>query len=94
MTPDQAAHMRLMLAAVTRPGGTASGVFDGLPFSVAGKTGSAQNNQGQGRTHSWFVGFAPADRPTLAFACIVENAGFGRSAAAPVCREMIRKALP
>jgi len=28
----------------------------------------------------------------LAFACIVENAGFGRSAA-PVCREMIRKAL-
>ncbi len=93
MTPDQAAHMRLMLAAVTRPGGTASGVFDGLPASVAGKTGSAQNNQGQGRTHSWFVGFAPADRPTLAFACIVENAGFGRSAAAPVCREMIRKAL-
>ena len=93
MTPDQAAHMQQMLAAVTRPGGTASGVFDGLPVSVAGKTGSAQNNQGQGRTHSWFVGFAPADRPTLAFACIVENAGFGRSAAAPVCREMIRKAL-
>ncbi len=93
MTPAQAARMLQMLSAVTRPGGTASGVFDGLPFSVAGKTGSAQNNQGQGRTHSWFVGVAPADRPTLAFACIVENAGFGRSAAAPVCREMIRKAL-
>ena len=93
MTPDQAARMQEMLAAVTRPGGTANGVFDSLPVSVAGKTGSAQNNQGQGRTHSWFVGFAPADRPTLAFACIVENAGFGRSAAAPVCREMIRKAL-
>ncbi len=93
MTPDQAAQMQQMLAAVTRPGGTASGVFDSLPATVAGKTGSAQNNQGQGRTHSWFVGFAPADRPTLAFACIVENAGFGRSAAAPVCREMIRKAL-
>ena len=93
MTPDQAARMQGMLAAVTRPGGTASGVFDGLPTSVAGKTGSAQNNQGQGRTHSWFVGFAPADRPTLAFACVVENAGFGRAAAAPVCREMVRKAL-
>ena len=93
MTPDQAAQMQQMLAAVTRPGGTASGVFDSLPATVAGKTGSAQNNQGQGRTHSWFVGFAPADRPTLAFACIVENGGFGRSAAAPVCREMIRKAL-
>jgi len=92
-TPAQAARMLQMLSAVTRPGGTASGVFDSLPVSVAGKTGSAQNNQGQGRTHSWFVGVAPADHPTLAFACIVENAGFGRSAAAPVCREMIRKAL-
>jgi len=29
----------------------------------------------------------------LAFVCLVENAGFGRAAAAPVCREMIRKAL-
>ncbi|MDQ2799288.1 MAG: penicillin-binding transpeptidase domain-containing protein, partial [Armatimonadota bacterium] len=93
LTPEQAAQMRQMLSAVTQPGGTASGVFDGLPFSVAGKTGSAQNAQGQGRAHSWFVGFAPADHPTLAFACIVENAGFGRSAAAPVCREMLRKAL-
>lgn len=93
MTPAQAARMLQMLAAVTRPGGTANGVFDGLPFLVAGKTGSAQNNQGQGRTHSWFVGVAPVDHPTLAFACIVENAGFGRSAAAPVCREMVRKAL-
>ena len=93
MTPAQAARLLQMLSAVTRPGGTADGVFEGLPASVAGKTGSAQNNQGPGRTHSWFVGVAPADHPTLAFACIVENGGFGRSAAAPVCREMIRKAL-
>ena len=93
MTSAQAAKMLSMLAAITQPGGTANGVFDGLPVSVAGKTGSAQNGQGQGRTHSWFVGVAPVNHPTLAFACIVENAGFGRSAAAPVCREMIRKAL-
>jgi peptidoglycan glycosyltransferase len=92
MTPGQAAQMCQMLTAVVT-NGTARGVFDGLPASVAGKTGSAQNGQGQGRTHSWFVGVAPADHPTLAFACIVENGGFGRSAAAPVCREMIRKAL-
>jgi len=59
MTPDQAARMLQMLSAVTRPGGTAGGVFDGLPASVAGKTGSAQNNQGLGRTPSWLVGVAP-----------------------------------
>ncbi len=92
LTPDQAAQMQQMLTAVVTDG-TAKGVFSGLRVSVAGKTGSAQNNQGDGQTHSWFVGFAPATDPTLAFACIVENGGFGRSAAAPVCREMVRKAL-
>lgn len=92
LSPDQARRLQQMLAAVTTDG-TARGVFDGLRVSVAGKTGSAQNNQGDGVSHSWFVGFAPAVRPTLAFSCIVENGGFGRSAAAPVCREILRKAL-
>ena len=92
MTPEQAAHMQRMLTAVVTDG-TARGVFSGLRVSVAGKTGSAQNSQGDRMSHSWFVGFAPAEHPTVAFACIVENGGFGRSAAAPVCREMVRKAL-
>ena len=92
MTPDEAAQMQTMLAAVVTDG-TARGVFDGLPVSVAGKTGSAQNAQGDGLSHSWFVGFAPAVHPALAFACIIENGGAGRDAAAPVCREMIRKAF-
>jgi len=92
MTPAQAAQMQAMLAGVVTDG-TARGVFDGLPVSVAGKTGSAQNGRGDGLSHSWFVGFAPAVRPTLAFACVVENGGAGRAAAAPVCREMLRKAF-
>ena len=79
-----------------RPGvtttGTARGVFDGLKVSVAGKTGSAQTVPGK-PTHSWFAGFAPATNPTLAFACVIENGGAGRDAAAPVCREIVRKAL-
>ena len=92
MTPEQASRLQTMLAGVVT-NGTARGVFDGLPVSVAGKTGSAQNGQGDGMTHSWFAGFSPADTPTLAFACIVENGGAGRAAAAPVCREILRKAL-
>ncbi len=92
MTPTQAALLQTMLAGVVTDG-TARGVFDGLPVSVAGKTGSAQNGRGDGLSHSWFVGFAPAVHPTLAFACIVENGGAGRAAAAPVCREMLRKAF-
>jgi len=93
LSPAQAARLQAMLGAVTERGGTAQGVFDALPVRVAGKTGSAQNNQGDGETHSWFAGFAPAQNPTFAFACVVENGGFGRSAAAPVCRDMLRAAL-
>ncbi|MBV9849416.1 MAG: hypothetical protein JO250_06990, partial [Armatimonadetes bacterium] len=92
MTEAQARQLQRMLAGVVTDG-TARGVFDGLRVSVAGKTGSAQNGQGDGMTHSWFAGFAPAVNPTLAFACVVENGGAGRAAAAPVCREIIRKAL-
>ena len=92
MTEAQARQLQAMLAGVVTDG-TARGVFDGLRVSVAGKTGSAQNGQGDGMTHSWFAGFAPAVNPTLAFACIVENGGAGRAAAAPVCREIVWKAL-
>jgi cell division protein FtsW (lipid II flippase) len=93
MTSEQASHLQTMLAAVTEPGGTAQGVFDGLSVRVAGKTGSAQNSSGDGMTHSWFVGFAPATNPTYAFACVVENGGAGRAAAAPICRAILKKAL-
>ncbi len=83
LSPAQAARLQEMLGAVTQTGGTAQGVFDGLPVRVAGKTGSAQNNQGDGETHSWFAGFAPAQNPTFAFACVVENGGFGRRRCRP-----------
>lgn len=87
---SDARRINLMMQSVVTTG-TAAGVFTGLPFSVAGKTGSAQ--LAHGKTHSWFVGFAPADNPAVAFACIVEHGGQGREAAAPVCRAMIEKAL-
>ncbi len=54
---------------------------------VAGKTGSAENPHG--KAHAWFVAFAPVDKPQIAIAVIVENAGTGGSQAAPIAREMI-----
>ena len=93
MTPADAKQLQQMLAAVVTSG-TAKGVFDSLRVSVAGKTGSAQNGRGDGVSHSWFVGFAPATNPEFAFAAVVENGGAGRYAAAPVCREMLRKVFP
>ena len=92
MSAADAQVLQNAMLSVTQSSGTAAGVFDGLPVQVAGKTGSAQNARGQ-KTHSWFIGYAPADRPAIAFACIVERGGFGRAAAGPVCRDIVRAAL-
>ncbi|MCG9968464.1 cell division protein FtsI [Pelotomaculum terephthalicicum JT] len=58
---------------------------------VAGKTGSAQNPHG--KTHAWFIGFAPAEQPRLAVAVVLENAGSGASVAAPVAGSLLATAL-
>jgi cell division protein FtsI/penicillin-binding protein 2 len=45
-----------------------------------------------GSTDSWFVGFAPADDPQIAFAVLVENGGQGAKAAAPIAARIVTKA--
>ncbi|HVP07548.1 MAG TPA: penicillin-binding protein 2, partial [Candidatus Acidoferrum sp.] len=44
-------------------------------YSIAGKTGTAQNPHG--KDHSWFVGYAPIENPEIVCCAIVENAGHG-----------------
>lgn len=90
MSPETAQRLQEMMREVTRSG-TASGVFSGLPWEVAGKTGTAETDTGDGASHSWFMGFAPADAPRYAFSCIIENGGYGRSAAAPAVRRILER---
>jgi peptidoglycan glycosyltransferase len=65
---------------------------------VAGKTGTAQHQVGQ-PPHAWFVGFAPADNPTVAVAVLIENGGnFGSDAtggkvAAPIAKAVMEAVL-
>ena len=69
--------------------GTSTPVFGGLPraFKVAGKTGTAENSSKI--DHAWFVGYAPADDPTIVVAVVVERGGQGSNSAAPaVCVTM------
>lgn len=87
-----AAYLRKMMVDVTTSG-TAKGLFEDINIKVAGKTGSAENEQGDRLAHSWFVGFAPADDPRIAFAVVIENGGFGSRSAGPVCREIVKAAL-
>jgi penicillin-binding protein 2 len=58
-------------------------------IQVAGKTGTAQNPHGE--DHSWFIGYAPADRPQIAVAAIVENAAHGT--AVPIVRQVLEAYL-
>jgi cell division protein FtsI/penicillin-binding protein 2 len=65
----------------------------GEAIAIAGKTGTAQLDQGL--PHSWFTGFAPYDANAprrLAFAVLVEHGGYGARAAAPIAREVIEAA--
>jgi peptidoglycan glycosyltransferase len=58
----------------------------GIP--TAGKSGTAELG-GRGEPHSWFIGFAPADRPTIAIAVLVEQAGRGAEVAAPIAGDLM-----
>jgi cell division protein FtsI/penicillin-binding protein 2 len=46
-----------------------------------------------GRSHSWFVCFAPAEHPRIAVAVVVENVGYGATFAAPIARDVLATAL-
>jgi penicillin-binding protein 2 len=56
-------------------------------FTVAGKTGTAQN---RGNDHGWFIGFAPAEKPEIIIGAIFEFGGHG-SEVAPYVIHAIRR---
>ena len=92
ITAANAASLQRMMADVTARG-TGKGLFSGLNIEVAGKTGSAENDRADKMPHSWFVGFAPVKDPRIAFAVVVENGGYGRAAAGPICKDIVKSAL-
>ena len=56
---------------------------------TAGKSGTAEIG-GSGEPHSWFIGFAPADHPTIAIAVVVENGGSGALRASPIAGKLMQ----
>lgn len=88
MTEATAVRLAKMLRRAVADG-TGRGID--LPgLAIAGKTGTAENPQGP--PHSWFVGFAPAERPAMAVAVLVEHGGYGSAAAAPIARDLLVRA--
>lgn len=102
---DAAAWQRIvngMVGVTTPPHGTARGSAAGAPYSIAGKTGTAQVfSVGQTekydekqiaerlRDHALFVAFAPAEAPRIALSVLVENGRSGSGTAAPVARKIL-----
>ncbi|HSS45928.1 MAG TPA: penicillin-binding protein 2, partial [Burkholderiales bacterium] len=87
---------------VMLPGGTAARAGAGSLYPIAGKTGTAQvialkQNEKydeskvaeRQRDHALFIAYAPADRPQIALAVLVENGGHGASTAAPLARQVL-----
>ncbi|WP_460575035.1 peptidoglycan D,D-transpeptidase FtsI family protein [Hymenobacter coalescens] len=80
-----------MVAALQRGGTADASSLADVGITVAGKTGTVQNDEGD--DHAAFVGFAPADKPKIAVAVYLENAGFGATAAAPCAVMVMEKHL-
>ena len=98
--PENVAVVLRALVGVTLEG-TSAGVFAGAGYLSGGKTGTAQAvTIGQKekynaskmeefqRDHALYMAFAPADKPQIAIAAVVENAGFGAAHAAPIVRRV------
>ncbi len=99
--PEHLQTVKQALVGVNREG-TGARAFSGAQYISAGKTGTAQVialKQGEKyvesrvaerhRDHALFIAYAPADDPKIALAVVVENAGFGARAAAPIARQVL-----
>ena len=98
--PEHVELIRNAMNGVTREG-TSRAAFAGSAYESGGKTGTAQavslkagekysqiKADERKRDHSLYVAFAPLESPTIALAVIVENAGYGSMAAAPIARRV------
>jgi penicillin-binding protein 2 len=98
--PEHLAVIRNALVQVNKEG-TSAAAFRDASYVSGGKTGTAQVFSLKGeeykahrvderlRDHAWYIAYAPADRPSIALAVLVENGGFGAQAAAPIARQVL-----
>jgi peptidoglycan glycosyltransferase len=90
MSEDTASELNTMMQSVVNEGtGTAAAVSG---IDVAGKTGTAEISAGV--NDAWFIGFAPANDPQIAIACIVEHtSGFGGPTCGPIFKAVAETIL-
>ena len=92
-----------MRMVVNDPRGTGYGLGKGFPYTIAGKSGTAEiysrrtdayNNDTNlaylaSRHRAWFEMFAPAEEPRIAVVVSLENGAWGASSAGPIARKIL-----
>ena len=72
-------------------GGTGHLAGEGVAVSVAGKTGTAEVGLGATRRkNTWFIAYAPAEKPTVAIAMVIENGESGGTTTAPKVNAVLK----
>lgn len=91
MSSRTAQEVTAMMVSVVQSGTGTKAQVPGM--TVAGKTGTAETETGANQKNKlWFVGFAPADHPQVAFAVTVSDVvGFGGDVAAPIAKALIQE---
>jgi cell division protein FtsI (penicillin-binding protein 3) len=100
ISPETARAVHKMLGLVCGPGGTAPKAQT-QGYSVGGKTGTANKQEGKGYASSkyraWFVGIAPISKPRIVVAVMVDEPSngehFGGDVAAPVFSQVVQQTL-
>jgi peptidoglycan glycosyltransferase len=92
LSAQNASILSQMMVAGVSNGVANNARIDGV--EVAGKTGTAENGQGEPYT-LWFTGFAPANDPRVAVAVVLEDrqTGFGNLLAAPIAKSVMEAVL-
>jgi penicillin-binding protein 2 len=106
LKPETISFLRQALTGVVQEAGGTGGAARLPGINVAGKTGTAQvirmadddsREQRENevpyefRDHAWFVAYAPAEAPQIVVAVMMEHAGHGGSAAAPLARQVMKE---
>ncbi len=87
MRPEEAALMKQFMTEVVTSDGTGRRL-DGLSYTAAGKTGSAEYGTVKGNSHAWFTGFSDVEDPDIVVTVIVEGAGSGGDYAVPMAKRI------
>lgn len=85
MTPEEAQLLTAYMTETVETG--TADALSGKKYTSAGKTGSAEHQDGK-PPHSWYVGFAPAEKPEIVVSIIVESSGTGSAYAVPIASKI------